>query len=176
MKIQVTMAAQLLLIIVGGALLIALSSPSWLDAQPAPDWASKAPYSLSITLSTDKSQYKLGEEILVTIQAKNISSKTVLINVFDNVVDYDLVIGNGKSEMQPVPVGQRRWHSFTAPIRPSGLSPNATIIDPGTRGNFSPIGDWGLKIDKPGIYSLTAVSRQTQPSQRSNSVQITVTK
>gem|GEM_PF-4801187 len=144
------------------------------EAFPAEvDFASQHPNSLLITLFTDRSVYALGSPVLVSIKKKNISNIPLHTHVLDNTIDYDIVIRHGASEMEPYPLDLRTGRIVQAPLRPYTLAPGATVTDPGTRGSFSPIADWGLTISAPGTYVLTAISRETK--QRSNDVRIMVT-
>ena len=137
------------------------------------DFASQHPSSLLITLSTDKVSYKLGSDILVTIEMKNTSAVPLQTNVLDAAIDFDVFITHGSIEMRPSPQAMRKFHTFVAPHRPYQIEPGAVVVDPGTNGKSSPISNWGLQIDEPGTYVITAISHATK--HRSNPVTITVT-
>ncbi len=135
----------------------------------------KNPDALSITLSTDKSKYKLGDDVLVKIQETNTSNDAIQFFRPGAVFDYDLYISHGTSVMKPLPGGLRNGCSRFE-LRGVILTPQATNIECGTRGDYTPISGWGLKITEPGTYYLTAISvaiEQTHdPKQLSNTVEM----
>lgn len=137
------------------------------------EWAAEHPDALSITLSTDKPKYKLGSDVLVTIRQKNVSPVIVVTSLLSASTDYDLFIDCGSLVMKSGPLGSRTGPVVMAPIRPNRQGPGTTVVERGTRGNYSPISDWGLKIEKPGTCVITAIERETR--QKSNPVTITVT-
>ncbi len=142
---------------------------------PVAQYASRHPELLSVTLATDSAKYKLGSDILVKIEETNRSGDLLHILMNGASIDYDVCIRHGSTTLEPLPPGLRsgpRGVISGRPIPPA-LQPNQTRIEPGSRGNWSPISDWGPKIDEPGTYVITAVSRETK--QKSNPVTITVT-
>ncbi len=146
----------------------------------------KNPDALSITLSTDKTRYKLGDDVLVKIQETNTSNDSIEFFLGKAYADYDLYMSHSTSLMRPLPPGLRNgcvW-VVTRTQPPWALSPQATSIEPGCQGEYTSIGDWGLKISAPGKYYLVAVRLLYDPTTRSflnevqlsNTVEITVSR
>lgn len=146
----------------------------------------KNPDALSITLSTDKPKYTLGDDVLVKIQETNTSNTPIEFFLGKALGAYDLYMSHGTSMMRPLPLGLRSgcvW-LVTRTQPPWALSPQATATEPGCPGDYTSIGDWGLKITGPGKYYLVAVRLLYDPSTRSflndvqlsNTVEITVSR
>ena len=156
------------------AYLSALISLSAADSGPQTFKAIEHPSWLTIRLLTDRSEYKLGAPILVKIQETNVSPGILTYSHVAAHLNYDVIIARGSSIMQPYPVEGRTGHPAAVPIRHFAIMPNATATIPGSQGDYSPISDWGLKIEEPGAYVITAISRETK--QKSNGVEIEITK
>jgi len=138
------------------------------------EWAASRPEALSVTLSTDKADYKIGSQILVMIRQRNNSPVNLVTSLLGAAIDYDLLIKRGSVEMKSAPLGARTTPVVTAPIRPHRQAPGTEVVERGTKGNFSPISDWGLNINEPGTYVIVAIERETK--QKSNPVTITIAK
>jgi hypothetical protein len=155
------------------ACLLALANRSAADTTPETFSAVDHPSWLTIRLFTDRSEYELGAQILVKITQTNSSPGVLAYNHVAAHLDYDVIITHGSSVIEPYPVEGRTGHPAVVPIRQFALQANATVSEPGSQGDYSPISDWGLKIEQPGVYSITAISRETK--QRSNAIEIKVT-
>jgi hypothetical protein len=144
------------------------------------------PDALSITLSTDKPMYKLGDDVLIKIQEQNTSIDSIEFNPLRSWIDYDLYISHGTLLMKPLPLQQRSACSITTSGRMSVIPPQVTATEVGCQGEYSSIRDWGLKISEPGKYYLVAISVEIEQGphnkqisnmvQLSNIVEITVTR
>lgn len=150
-------------------------------------WWWENPDALAISLSTDKQKYKLGDDIMVKIQETNTSDDAIAFNGPGAVLDYDLYISHGVTVMKPYPIGLRSGCMLPFPgiFRGPVLQPGQTLVECGTKGAFTSITGWGLKITEPGVYYLVAISvnieqhtfphdRFSDLTQLSNTVQISV--
>lgn len=137
-------------------------SPTATPLPTSPPWVRwyKNPDALSITLSTDKLTYKMGDDVLLKIKETNTSSDPIQFNPLRACVDYDIYISHSTSLMKPLPLGMRNNCGFYVSGRPYFfvIAPQATITEPGGRGEYTSISDWGLKISDPGKYYIIAIS------------------
>jgi|ERR1700694_710956 len=72
-------------------------------------WAAEHPGVLSVTLSTDQANYRLGSRILVTIRQENVSSATVITSLLGASTDYDLVISHDSTRNEVCTFGRKAW-------------------------------------------------------------------